>query len=1548
MPLEPGGLADKLGNRYEGRWVASQLLSLLDEKIHSVTIEAIGDDEQGVDLWIELNNGIRQAHQCKARNGSNEFWSIGDLAGKGILENLKYQLSRSSKYEFFLVSSVGSSVFSDICDYARRSNNDPNLFYQEKILKASLKVRNCFKKFCKYLSLEPDNETDLCSIYSYLCRTYIHIYPDDRETYQVLLTQADYLLLGESEVIVSTLLNYVENHNKLGSKIFADDLRNYLVSVCIHPKRLEHDERVAPAIQELQDQFDESIKPSLINRDLLKREETKSLLQTVETGHNAIISGNAGVGKSGVLFELVDSLKKRSIPYLPIRLDRREPQDTSARFGQQMGLPDCPAYTLSAYAGDRRSVLVLDQLDALRWTSAHSNNALDVCQQLVRHVEQLQRSGRKITVILSCRTFDLTHDPSIRSWLGGEKGKQFSNIEVKELSAEVVEAVVGTDYSKMTGKIKKLLAVPLNLSIWSDLNSSGEVPVFNTATDLISKFWEMKRSVLVRDAGISHSVLNNILDSLIHYMEVNGKISAPERVVAEWHEAIEALCSYGVLQKTGKQISFCHQRYLDYLIASRLLGQIDDGPESISDWLGCKERQSLFRREQLRQALTMLAEESPVKFFEAVKVLLDSDGARFHIKHLALELIGSQDFVSDRLGAFCLSLYEDEYWGEHVYHSVFWGNPHYFQYLVKKGLISEWLDSSESESIEKCLNLLRSVAEKVPDDVTEILEPYLSAGGNWPEWVHGALSWSVEDDSDRMFLLRLQLMRLGYVRDFVDWPSLCSKYPLRSIQLIETYLSTWKNKSSKHEEKKRNRIDSLYDRDIEAFSKVAETVPEEIWRVLVPQVQRLTDFEDKSFDPLQDQWREPRRSELREVGISRGVIELILLAGEQLAKSNVDLLIEYSCLLEKSTSPVIREILVSVYSHLPEEYADLGIEWFLSKNSKLGINSSYYLPKWKAAARLIAQLSPHCSAGLFDDLEKRIIDYHSPNERSDAEYALKGWRRGCFDYYWGEAQYFLLPALAGDRIKQSTADLIRVLRRKFAGYSDEKFVGVGLIRGGWVGSKLASSYRIISDKSWLKIIKNENIGKKTRANRIQQSEDSILESSVAQFSTSLQNAAGFQPNRFARLALKFPSEVHPDYITAILKSSSLSEPDKSWSDKDKAGWEPAKIELVEQILEKFQTGDDRESAISFCRMISARANESWSSKVLGKLVYFAQSHPDLEPETLNIHCDKTSSEASVATLFQNTINCVRGVAAEAIGRLLWENRELLESLRPAIEALVNDPHPAVRMASIDIVLPVLNIDRDQAVDWFVKASKDDLRVAASPRATVFFNYAIPSHIDQLRQIVCSMATSSLEDVSTSGARQVTARWIFHGYFEDEIRICQVGSVSQRKGVANVASSLLREKSYRAACEPIILSLLDDPDKEVRSEFRGLFRDKDCYSNAENGVLISSYLKSKAFADDPDLFVWGVKDVTGSVLSMSETIFKMFDAFCSTLKETSRDVSSGLPYAISEAVSILLRLYEQALAVEDAEKACRCLDIWDALFENRIGVAHNLTMAIDDY
>ena len=304
------------------------------------------------------------------------------------------------------------------------------------------------------------------------------------------------------------------------------------------------------------------------------------------------------------------------------------------------------------------------------------------------------------------------------------------------------------------------------------------------------------------------------------------------------------------------------------------------------------------------------------------------------------------------------------------------------------------------------------------------------------------------------------------------------------------------------------------------------------------------------------------------------------------------------------------------------------------------------------------------------------------------------------------------------------------------------------------------------------------------------------------------------------------------------------------------------------------------------------------------------------------------------------------MVAEAFGQLLWSHTDWMGKFMSGIEALVNDPHPAVRMASIEALLPMLNIDEDQAVKWFCNACAGDLRVAASRRAVEFFNYTVQSHFEQIGPIIQKMVHSSIDDVAREGAMEVTARWLFHRFFKQELQECREGTTPQRKGVAQVASHFLHDKKYSARCQDLLLPLLNDPDKEVRSEIYNILRSTDFLNESTNEEFLEAYIRSKAFANNPDGFVYILEDFPGSLLPLSEAIFTICEVFSTTLKEKSRDVGSVIPHAVSGTSSILLRLYEQAQTAENAQIANRCLGIWDVLFENRVGIVRELTNAIE--
>jgi hypothetical protein len=1547
MAFEPGGMADKLGNRYEGRWVAKQLLRLLNEEIQSITIEMIGPNEQGVDLLIVKKDDIRQLQQCKARFGSSENWSIQDLKNKGILPNLKNHLVRDPQQEFALISPIPARNLADICESARNSNDNPRDFYQYQIQNIGRDRRELFRKFCDGMELDPTEEHDLVLAFRYLRGTYFDLFPDDRNTWLDILSLAGFLLTGEPETAVSVLLTYAENKDRYRKPIYPDELRQYLAETHqIYPKQLQHDLRIGPAIESLQDEFSESIRPLLISNKVIPRNETAQIIGFIENGQDVVVHGAAGFGKSGVLYELTEYFEKQKIPYVPVRLDRRIPNTNARLFGESMGLPDSPANCLAGWASGRQSVLILDQLDALRWTASNSAAAMNVCKELVRQVRSLRRGGKIIVIVFACRTFDLENDLEIKNLLSKSENQSITQVSIKEFSDEQLKEILGSDIASLTNSQKRILAMPQNLAIWMQLKQEGMQPDFHSANELMRRFWENRRQILEQKAGISAEQLNEFLHRLLNFMESSGEISAPAVITQPNPKVRDALISYGVLQQGQNRISFCHQRYLDYLIAERLLLRIYERRSTITDWLGGKEKQTLFRREQLRQVLASLADESPSEFFNNAKTLLESVDVRFHLKHLVLEMIGQMDEGTEDIGKYCLARADDSFWQDHMLETVFLGHHWWVSYLLKAGAISKWLSSVDERRVNQALLLLRSVAEHIPDQVTEILRPLVNTGGVWPGRALNTICWNESEDSEQMFEFRLQLIRIGYVKDFVDWKSLCAKHPLRAIRLIEAVVSLWQVDNEDITKHRNSRLETWYDQDLDALNSAVKGYPVQTWDLLMPHVERLTNIQTSHYDLMLVKWLDRRFSD-PETEIARGVVELLILSGQSLASEQPDELIAHTAFLEKSISPVVQEIIIKSYSDLPVSHANKGIQWLLADSARFRLGSGYGEPEWMPAVHLITALSPHCSKELFRQLEESIIHYHAPEEKREAEYCLKGWKEGYFGYYWGETQYFLLPALDSKRIQPATADLIRVLERKFSHYSKENFIKFGISSGGWIGSNLDPDLDRISDRAWLKIVCSQKVKEQGNHKWIQVDSDHALETNIHQFASSLARIAKRFPERFGRLVLQFPEDVHPSYISAILNGLSRKQPGEDVPSSEKETWEPARLETIEAVLDKYQAGNDWETASSFCWLIAERADENWSIKTIARLVDYARNHPDLEIDKLNVYSDKNSDEATIEILFQNTINCVRGVAAGAIGKLLWNRQGWMEQVLPGIEALVHDPHPVVRMAALEAIYPVLNIDKDLAVQWFCEACNDDLRVAASPRALPFFNYIIPSYIDQVGPMIQKMVYSPLDEVASQGARQVTARWLFHDYFENEFIACCTGTAAQRKGVADVSSFLLNNKKYSGKCQDILCQFMNDSDKDVRNELHHMFRDINLFDDLEYQAFIRKYIKSQAFADDPDHFVRSIKGFAGNLLSVADAIFAICEEFSTSLKDKTRDIGSRYPDIVSEISSVLLRLYEQVEGEHNQQlTATRCLDIWDMLFENRVGRTIELTKAIE--
>jgi hypothetical protein len=434
MASEPGGRADKLGNEFERLWTVRHLIELLSGRASSVSIEALGDDEKGTEFWVTRPDGTREAHQCKRENASAGEWTAADLGNKKILSNARFQLDRDPSHRFVFTSADKAPRISDLCERARMCESPADFFAH--CVTTSQGLEKEFRKLCQHLGLDHDQTRDLEKVFDFLRRFSTRIV-DKVAIRDEVEELASRWLTGDPNDAIAALKDVVDK--SIGVTLLVADVIAQLPAT-VRPRDLTQEPGLFPALEELRNRFDRAYRYLLIGGRILKRRETQDLHSLVvdENGPRLILlHGPGGEGKSGVVFELTDLLRAARTVYLPLRLDRDRPADTPLQYGRTLDLPASPAACLAAAADGQMGVLVLDQLDAIRWTAAHSGHAWDTCERVIS--EALRHSNLRVVVV--CRSFDVEDHPQIRAW---KERSNVKDLKVAPLDDQFVNAVVSS------------------------------------------------------------------------------------------------------------------------------------------------------------------------------------------------------------------------------------------------------------------------------------------------------------------------------------------------------------------------------------------------------------------------------------------------------------------------------------------------------------------------------------------------------------------------------------------------------------------------------------------------------------------------------------------------------------------------------------------------------------------------------------------------------------------------------------------------------------------------------------------------------------------------------------------------------------------------------------------------------------------------------------------------------------------------------------------------------------------------------------------------
>jgi hypothetical protein len=1516
------------------------MLLLLSEQLASITLESVGEDEVGVDIWITRHDGKREAQQCKAENGTKSQWTLDDLARRGVLTNLKMQLQRDSSFRFTFVSSTPANQLRDLSRSASDSAGKAQTFYDHQIQAGSNDRKHAFSNFCRLIGLSVNKSRDRELAFDLLSRSDFHLFSDDRERQEELRWMAKQSVIGDSNAVISLLASFAEEN--LRKTILAVDVRTHLKKSGFEPRALFADERIEPTLEKLREEFDESIRPHLAGGVLIPRRELEQLKKILSSDKHVdaiVLHGAAGRGKSGILFQFCRYLTDCGMPYLAVRLDRKPPKDNPIAFGAKLGLPESPVNSLCAISADRHCVLVLDQLDALRWTSAHATEGLDVCKAILREVKAMRLLGRRITIVFSCRTYDLENDQQIKTWLIPSTSFSLEKIEITELQDETVQEFIDrfkVDYSRMTPLRKNLLRSVQNLALWAELvTSDNSSPEFDSGSELLRAFWKNRRQELEK-AGFDPSETQRLLDAIVDYMEKTASLNAPRRIIEHYERLATELQTLSVVHVDRHTISFCHQSHLDFLIASRAIESFETPERSIIDWLGDKTKQSLFRREQLRQLLYLLADINVAKLSSSLVSLIESEDVRFHIKQLAIETAGHLR-PRREVCNFVFSLLNSKDWRDHVFRDVIYGNTEWIEKLHNEGQLIKMILADDSSEYETAVWLVNSVANRIPQVVDAVVEAVLNTGLS-DRLIDFLFYSDVELESNRIFRYRLATFPKVVEPTYVPWRKLSKSRPDRVIELLAVCLAISPQTGQNSHSGNRFIIDE--GNNFKEFRSAARRVPRLVVRRLMPMLRRFA--EQKIYEHRT--WK--NRSGDDDVKYPSMKVPKILLiaigsALISLANQYPEYFIDLSRRIDMFRLRSIQKMLLRGWASLPKEaFADQAIEWLLADTRRLRCGSGRRRPRWCEAAELVSKMSPYCSIEVFQKLEKILQIYRDPDEKRLAEYWLFRARHGDYRNGFGAAAYHLLPALDPKQRIPATIGRIGVLREKFLHYPKDHFLR-SQSRGGSVKSPLTSNViGRLSDNRWLQLISNQEIPICNGALRINE-RNKVTESTVEMFSADFGIAAKRDPERFGTLALRMPADAPPDYLAEVFSALRQRTPPGEVTENDRDSWQPASRELIDRILETVSLPNSSSLMRQFCWLLIERTDINPSERVIARLIElteFTDSHYDTPN---HVHSSDESTKDRIYQLESVALNHVRALAITAIGWILYEHERLFPRFESALEQLLGDPHPAVRLAFTGVCLRILKFNRPIAVNWFIRTSSVDLWPACGQSSQSFMNYVFPEFTEQLRPLVVAMISSQEPRIAEEGALQATARWLFFDVYSDVVDICRRGSVPQRKGVARIAAQFATDEKYADKCLPILALLCRDPSEEIREvTVRAVHNDR-LLRIPDVSIFLRQFVESEAFDDNPDSLCNALYEFTGPLTPFTDIALSAITRIIEIQSKPSKKPNRGIGISDRRLISLVLRLYDQSESQENSYIRDACLNAIDDMLKHGVAPARLL-------
>ena len=1192
-----------------------------------------------------------------------------------------------------------------------------------------------------------------------------------------------------------------------------------------------------------------------------------------------------------------------------MKLDKRIPEKTSREWGKLLGLSASLSFCLDAISKDKKAVIILDQLDALRWTQSNSREALFVCREIIDEIENLNlKRENKISIIFICRTYDLNYDNNIKMLFESTETK-WNKIQVDKFSEEDVKKILGKQYEKNSNKLNELLQIPSNLYIWTKLDKSKNYDNCYTTNKLIGEWWAQ----LNQKADMINFDLKQCISEIVGKMNTINKMRIMKKSIRASESVLTFLTSNGLLILENDIISFTHQRILDYFLEIEMIEKYYEG-NNIEEIIGSVKQQTPRKRYQTQMFLEDLSDISTQEFLRIGKEILDSDNIRFYIKYVFFEVLGQLE-TNDEIANFILEFYNDNKFGKHIITNAVYLNINNIKVLIRNGIIDNWLISDEKQDL--AISLLQSILEVHDDEIVNFFEKNLFKSEELDRKIFNCFSFKVSEEIDSKFNLRMKIYEKypKWSEEYIDLKSLFKSNEMRAIEILEFWLT--------------NRIDNKHN---VAYNHIEKIIEEDSNCIITKDIQileRLLKFIPKEKDVYYGDWSARYKYNF---GVERTCVNIIKKANKNLIKNNPELFWKtYEEYMGKEYS-VFNEIILEGFMNFTEEYSDKIINYLSSDlHSNIlditsGNNDELLLTK-----KILEKHTQTCSDRVLKELERKI--YYFYEKRSVELYKRTRERKLnvlCLKMpwdWWGNMQVELIPHLDQKRISKKTKELLDVLKRRFKNGSNiyKQYSG----NGGSVFSPISG--KNLSDKQWIKLLSNEKI-RTNEKNKWKEVPGGIIESSLREFANSFAKSVSKEPLRMIKLFLENGKKFLKEYIEALYDGIHNSEKLDEISN-----------EMLEKLFVKFPCDYESQIAKYVCWIIRKKEDTNWSNNVSEMLKDIALKHKDPELGKTNVTSNEEKEMKSAEMLQSTSLNCTRGVAARTISHLIWGNSIEFQKYKETILCLSRDENPAVRLASLYPLYSSYNLDSTWTKEIVLRLFKEDERFLTFEEARRLLFLMFETYKKDILEIIERAYFFDDKDVKRVGAWSVAEVYITKGEFGDLIRNFQNMDEVQEECIIQMLEEYFDMVEYNEKCKNIMIEFSRN-NKDVENFVNAILIYKKINIKRDKEFLIEMVRNNFGRRTVHNL-LRNIEENALSIIDFSEVILEILNSYI--YGEEDKELSYFYGKELSKLV---VALYDETEGKKDSKMISiseECLNIWDKMFEKQIGIIKQLSRDISD-